>query len=274
VGNEANPHPHAYEADVLRVVSQAWATNPVARIVIARMAARAGGHQVRIVPYRGPLNAVTDAAGMGAFSAIAGGTGTGADVTVAFTPGLYRHRGGAGNSPASTLVHELVHSLRETRGHDTGIRIPMGANYDNREEFYAVTIQSMFDAATGSVLLRSNHGEVRSQPRRDHHNRFAQDPFDWVGENQFVFNRGQERPLEPGTQAILNQVFGPVPAGRTQADQLFSQYGIQLAQLVHEEPDLCQLLAQVNCRGYNSIAIALAANVAGPLPPPPPMPQP
>ncbi len=268
----SHPHPREYQLEVLAVLLTVWA-NPIGRIVIARLTAGAHGHHVTIVPYRGPLNAGTNAVNGHGQSTHASwraaipagepvrasdgtvlpswgtGTGAGANVLVTFTPGIYRNLTGAGNDPASTLCHELFHAIRQTRGQLNNLA--RGGNFDNREEVYSVMIHDIFvSASQGSGLLRTSHA---SSPQLG----AGQEPFEWLAN----FN--------------LNEA----PGSHSLADAFLNAHLADILLVIKEDPDVCQLIAQVPC-GFNPVARAFVAPGGGPrfapglLPPPPAMPAP
>jgi hypothetical protein len=108
-----------------------------------------GGDRFRFVPYRG--------------------TGAGSDSEVHFTPqetvpicgsgvvaSACRLRGQAEHNPDETLLHELVHSLRELLGQF--YRYPtVVSDYDNEEEFFAILLVNIYISEKGGKVLRASH---------------------------------------------------------------------------------------------------------------------
>jgi hypothetical protein len=58
--------------------------------------------------------------------------------------------------PDDTLVHELVHSLREMRGQFN--RVPTRTTgYENQEEYFAILLQNIYASEKGLTIFRGNH---------------------------------------------------------------------------------------------------------------------
>lgn len=101
------------------------------------------------------------------------GTGTGSDVTILFTPGIYGasgcHGGTFGSMPDEVLFHELVHGLRQIQGKYN--QIPTGdsfTGYGNEEEFLAIVATNVYISAKGGTQLRGGHdGHYALRPPLD-----------------------------------------------------------------------------------------------------------
>jgi hypothetical protein len=97
------------------------------------------------------------------------GTGAGSDSEIHFTPqepvpicgsgvvaSACRLRGQGEHNPDETLLHELVHSLRELLGQFH--RYPtVVSGYDNEEEFFAILLTNIYISEKGGEVLRSSH---------------------------------------------------------------------------------------------------------------------
>jgi hypothetical protein len=66
--------------------------------------------------------------------------------------------------PDDTLVHELVHSLREMRGQFT-LFPTRTKGYDNEEEYFAVLIQNIYASEKGLTIFRRDHLGYAAQQR-------------------------------------------------------------------------------------------------------------
>src|SRR5262245_48768972 len=95
-----------------------------------------------------------------------GGTGNGTDVVIAIEPHAFRgfdtksgYDRHGDMDPEAALVHELFHALRYMLGVAT--RVPVGAGFDDLEEFYAVLIENIYRSETGRTAgLRADHDAV------------------------------------------------------------------------------------------------------------------
>lgn len=67
--------------------------------------------------------------------------------------------------PDDTLVHELVHALRDVRGQL--LQVPTRSkNYDNEEEFFAILVQNVYASEKGMTILRHDHHGNAALPSR------------------------------------------------------------------------------------------------------------
>jgi hypothetical protein len=86
------------------------------------------------------------------------GTGTGADVTVDYTPSMWgpgsKTRGPA-SDPDEVLLHELIHASRQVKG--VSRRREVDGGYDNEEEFIAIMIDNIYLSEKGRTRLRGTH---------------------------------------------------------------------------------------------------------------------
>jgi hypothetical protein len=64
--------------------------------------------------------------------------------------------GEAADGPGETLLHEMLHGLRIMAGQG-GNPLPIGLQYDNMEEFYAILITNIYMSERGRKRLRKNH---------------------------------------------------------------------------------------------------------------------
>ena len=66
--------------------------------------------------------------------------------------------------PDDTLLHELVHSLREMQGKFT--QYPTRTKgYDNEDEFFAILVQNIYASEKGITILRRDHTGARAIQR-------------------------------------------------------------------------------------------------------------
>jgi hypothetical protein len=61
----------------------------------------------------------------------------------------------AGDYPAETLLHEMLHGLRQLAGQQDMSAI--GLDYDTMEEFYAILLTNVYMSERGRKRLRKNH---------------------------------------------------------------------------------------------------------------------
>jgi hypothetical protein len=67
--------------------------------------------------------------------------------------------------PDDTLVHELVHALRDMRGQS--LQIPTRSKeYDNEEEFFAILVQNVYASEKGMTIFRQDHHGHAALPSR------------------------------------------------------------------------------------------------------------
>lgn len=97
------------------------------------------------------------------------GTGAGSDSEIHFTPqeptpvcgsgvvaSACRLRGQAEHNADETLLHEMVHSMRQMLGQSQ--RYPtVVSGYDNDEEFFAIVITNVYISEKGGKALRASH---------------------------------------------------------------------------------------------------------------------
>ena len=70
--------------------------------------------------------------------------------------GACRLTPGSDDTPDATLLHELVHSLREMRGQLN--QVPTwNKGYDNEEEFFAILVANIYMSEQGKRNLRKDH---------------------------------------------------------------------------------------------------------------------
>jgi hypothetical protein len=151
--------------------------NALARPTSARGAAPRG-----VTPYKGkddPTTPVDESIQLASYT----GTGAGSDVEVHYSPwklqqgplpvcprdgtvskGGCRLTPGSDDTPDTTLLHELVHALREMRGQLN--QVPTWQKgYDNEEEFFAILVANIYMSEQGRKNLRQDHhGKSRLDP--------------------------------------------------------------------------------------------------------------
>lgn len=199
---------------------------------------------LRILPYRSrrdPINATATA--MNARAATAPfqpvrsgtdghahaawghGTGTGSDVRIRYSPGLYKDEDafewdinaragffgrqfdlyglmppGPGDDPAEVLLHELVHAVRAMSGRENCL--PMDQGFDTREEFFAVLVTNIYSSERGVFRpLRADHGSAT-----------LADPQDWRDNAQIqtlILNFSYSNPSLTHRLARVKTAFNP-----------------------------------------------------------------
>jgi hypothetical protein len=95
------------------------------------------------------------------------GTGKGSDSKVHYTPDIWGKgpcgKGNYGTEPDEVLLHELVHGLRQMRGHLN--KVPTEdqlRNYDDEEEFLAIVVGNIYISA-------KKNAQPNQKLRADHH---------------------------------------------------------------------------------------------------------
>jgi hypothetical protein len=111
------------------------------------------------------------------------GTGAGSDVEIHYSPwklqqgplpvcprdgttsrGPCRLTPGSDDTPDTTLLHELVHGLRDMRGQQNTVPT-LQKGYDNEEEFFAILVANIYMSEQGKKNLRQDHqGKSRLDP--------------------------------------------------------------------------------------------------------------
>ena len=162
--------PPAYEKSVLEQLNKLWDTWTgwaVLRGIIDTT------KTVTIVPY-----SAEDRKKMGSRNAYARGTSSrgACDSEVHFSPEdfqasrppvCYYRKTPAGpclagatyaqnTGPDDTLVHELLHSLREMRG-QLNLVPTRTTGYENQEEYFAILLQNIYASEKGLTIFRGNH---------------------------------------------------------------------------------------------------------------------
>lgn len=113
------------------------------------------------------------------------GLGGGSNATLHYSPTTwyryhYRHRGhDAGATADDVLLHEMTHAMRQMSG--LMDKTPLGHNYDNEEEFYAILVANIYASEWGrnNDLRLSHHSHdhlghdqdasAKFLPKRDMH---------------------------------------------------------------------------------------------------------
>jgi Effector protein len=85
------------------------------------------------------------------------GLGGGSGVRIAFNPDTCANTPtqGPGTAADESLLHELVHALRQATGH--WATVPMGDNYENQEEFNAILVTNIYSSAVRHATPRRDH---------------------------------------------------------------------------------------------------------------------
>lgn len=85
------------------------------------------------------------------------GTGAGISPMVLFDPRTFSPHLSAtsGFAADEVLFHELNHSKRQVQARNR--RLPIGANYDNTEEFAAIVVTNIYSSEGGATWLRGSH---------------------------------------------------------------------------------------------------------------------
>jgi hypothetical protein len=114
------------------------------------------------------MNLEAETLGVGAAKAGAGAV----DAAILFSAHMWRKNGtpgsagvsGPGSDADEVLFHEMIHSLRFMAG--VANQAKLNNDYDNDEEFLAVTLTNIYSAETGRKLRGSHHGfPLMPQPR-------------------------------------------------------------------------------------------------------------
>jgi hypothetical protein len=100
------------------------------------------------------------------------GTGAGSDVDILFDPKSGSicsesspGAGCPGSSPADTMLHELVHAVRDIQGRRTPIPLnEPGKSYTDVEEFYAILLANIDMSFRGTANLRRQHSDYSPMP--------------------------------------------------------------------------------------------------------------
>jgi hypothetical protein len=162
--------PPAYEKSVLELLNKLWGSWTGWAVLRGILDTT---KTVTIVPYT-----AADRKEMGSRNAFARGTSSwfgpkASDSEVHFSPEefqspppCYYRKEPAGpclfptyaqnQGPDDLLIHELVHSLRHTRG-QLNLVPTRTAGYDNQEEYFAILLQNIYASEKGLTVLRRNH---------------------------------------------------------------------------------------------------------------------
>lgn len=100
------------------------------------------------------------------------GTAIGSDVDILFDPNSgatcsagTSGSGCPGNAAIDTLLHELVHAVRDIQGRRNPIPlVEPGKSYTDVEEFYAILLANIDMSARGATTLRRHHADYSALP--------------------------------------------------------------------------------------------------------------
>ena len=137
------------------------------------------GRSVTIIPFSpqdkatyGDTNGLARATSPRDAAPVGVGTGKGSDVVIRYSeselsqalptcsktqawPCLPRYFA-QNRGPDDTLLHELVHALREARGQFSQVPV-WDPRYDNQEEYFAILVQNTYASEKGMTILRRDH---------------------------------------------------------------------------------------------------------------------
>ena len=118
---------------------------------------------------------IVDDSGRTTGSTIGGGSCT----IIEITPSNYSKRAGVFSSADAGLLHEMCHGLHVMTGTLQAHR-SLGANFDNLDEFWAITLTNIYVSEKGYKQLR-----------RDHHGRELLDPQYSTSQGFYAWAGGQ-----------------------------------------------------------------------------------